>query len=99
MFWNGKTVCVTGGTGFVGFQIVQQLVAAGARVRNLSLLPAETHPIFALESVEKYFGDVCDGEFLRDVLKGCDVIFHTAGIVAVWGPRLSRMHEIHVAGA
>lgn len=97
-FWNGKTVCVTGGTGFVGFQIVRQLMGAGARVRCLALRPADTHPIFALELVKGHFGDVCDTQFVRKALAGCDVIFHTAGIVAVWGPRLSRMHEIHVAG-
>lgn len=97
-FWNGKTVCVTGGTGFVGFQIVQQLVAAGARVRCLALRPADTHPIFTLDLVEKHFGDVCDTQFVRKVLTGCDVVFHTAGIVAVWGPGLSRMYEIHVTG-
>ncbi|HET7853349.1 MAG TPA: NAD-dependent epimerase/dehydratase family protein [Candidatus Methylomirabilis sp.] len=97
-FWSGKTVCVTGGTGFVGFQIVRQLVGAGALVRCLALRPADTHPIFALERVERHFGDVCDTQFVRTVLSGCDVVFHTAGIVSIWGPGLSRMHEIHVAG-
>ena len=97
-FWNGKTVCVTGGTGFLGFQMVQQLVAAGARVRSLALLPAGTHPIFAFKSVENHFGDVCDAQFVRDVVAECDVIFHTAGPVALWGPGLIRMHEIHVTG-
>ncbi len=97
-FWNGKTVCVTGGTGFLGFQIVQQLVAAGARVRSLALLPASTHPIFAFKSVENHFGDVCDAQFVREVVAECDVIFHTAGPVAFWGPGLTRMHEIHVTG-
>ncbi len=97
-FWKGKTVCVTGGTGFVGFHIVQALVAAGARVRSLALLPAKTHPIFALQSVEKHFGDVCDAQFVREVVAGCDVIFHTAGPVAVWGPGVSRMYDVHVAG-
>lgn len=97
-FWNGKTVCVTGGIGFVGFQIVKQLVAAGARVHSLALRPADTHPIFALGSVEKHFGDVCDAQFVREVLAGCDVIFHTAGIVALWGSGLSRVHKTHVTG-
>jgi len=49
--WQGKRVCVTGGTGFLGFQIVQRLVALGARVRSLSLPPTHTHPLFGLESV------------------------------------------------
>ncbi len=59
-FWGGKTVCVTGGTGFVGFQIVQQLVTAGARVRTLALRPPDMHPIFMLQPVETHFGDVRD---------------------------------------
>jgi len=77
MVWNGKTVCVTGGTGFVGFQIVRQLVGAGARVRYLALRRADTHPIFALEPVEGHFGDVCDTQFVRKAFAGCDVSFHT----------------------
>ncbi len=97
-FWNGKTVCVTGGTGFLGFQVVRQVEAAGARVRILALRPPDTHPIFGLESVEKHFGDVCDTQFVHDVLTGCNVVFHTAGPVSVWGPGLLRMHEIHVTG-
>ena len=97
-FWSGKTVCVTGGTGFVGFQIVRQLVAAGARVRTFALRPADTHPIFTLQSVETHFGDVRDARLVREVVTGCDVIFHTAGIVSMWGPALARMHEIHVTG-
>ncbi len=97
-FWRGKTVCVTGGTGFIGFQIVLQLVTAGARVRSLSLRPADTHPIFTLQSVDTHFGDVRDERLVREVVTGCDVIFHTAGIVSMWGPALARMHEIHVTG-
>ncbi len=90
---------MTGGTGFVGFQIVRQLVEAGARVRCLALRPGDAHPIFAFERVETHFGDVCDTQFVRTVLSGCDVIFHTAGTVAFWGPGLSRMVETHVTGA
>lgn len=96
--WQGKRVCVTGGTGFLGFQIVQRLVALGARVRSLSLPPTHTHPLFGLESVEKFFGDVRDGDFVREVCAGCDVIFHTAGLVAVWGPGLARLYDVHVNG-
>src|SRR5438445_597853 len=32
-FWARKRVCVTGGTGFLGYHIVQQLVTLGAGVR------------------------------------------------------------------
>jgi len=98
MFWSGKTVCVTGGTGFVGFQVVRQLVRAGARVRSLSLRPADTHPILTLRSVENYFGDVRDTRLVGEVVARCSVVFHTAGIVSMWGPALAQMHEVHVNG-
>ncbi len=97
-FWRGKRVCVTGGTGFLGFQIVKRLVALGARVRCLSLPPSHTHPVCENESVEKCFGDVREARFVRDTCGGCDVIFHTAGVVAVWGPALPRLHDVHVSG-
>src|SRR5262245_16477609 len=42
-FWEGKEVCVTGGTGFLGYQIVRQLLDLGARVRVLALPPEDRH--------------------------------------------------------
>jgi dihydroflavonol-4-reductase len=97
-FWRGKRVCVTGGTGFLGFQLVRQLRDAGARVRNLSLRPRDSHPLLDLADVEQRFGDVCDARLVRDAVADCDVVFHTAGLVAAWGPALARMHQVHQRG-
>ncbi|HEX9898158.1 MAG TPA: NAD-dependent epimerase/dehydratase family protein [Candidatus Methylomirabilis sp.] len=96
--WREKRVCVTGGTGFLGFQIIERLVALGARVRSLSLPPALTHPVYRHESVEHCFGDIRDAPFVRAACAGCDVIFHTAGLLAVWGPSLARLYDVHVSG-
>ena len=35
---------------------------------------------------------------VRRAVAGCDVVFHTAGTVAVWGPALRRMHAVHRDG-
>ncbi|HEV3078915.1 MAG TPA: NAD-dependent epimerase/dehydratase family protein [Gemmataceae bacterium] len=97
-FWTGKQVCVTGGTGFLGYHLVLQLLELGARVRVLALPPDRSHPLLAQAQVDKQFGNVLDGPAVRQVLADCAVVFHTAGIVTVWGAVARQMHAIHADG-
>ena len=97
-YWSGRRVCVTGGTGFLGWHIVQQLRALGARVRVAALPLARPHPIQQAGDVEFVPGDIRDSEAVRYAVRGCDTIFHTAGIVAVWGPALKLMMPVHLDG-
>src|SRR5689334_1671179 len=97
-FWAGKRVCITGGTGMLGYQIVEQLLRLRAQVRVLALPASYTHPIHSQSSVEKHFGDIRDQETVRQATAGCDVVFHTAGIVAVWRAGPDAMRSVHVDG-
>jgi dihydroflavonol-4-reductase len=97
-YWHNRRVGVTGGTGLLGYQIVKRLVRFGARVRLLVLPPPKGHPIVDQRDVACHFGDVRDAEFVRHVLAGCDVVFHTAGVVAVWGPKRALMRSVNVDG-
>ena len=97
-YWKGKQVCVTGGTGFLGFQVVKQLVELGARVRVLALPPRNRHPLTELHEVQIRFGDVCDPHVVRAAVTGCETIFHTAGSVVVWGSALQKMYDVHCVG-
>jgi dihydroflavonol-4-reductase len=97
-FWKGKRICVTGGTGFLGYHLVRQLRELESRVRIFSLPPRPTHPIFNELDVEKVFGDVCDKGAVQCAIVDCDAILHTAGSVSVWGPALQRMREVHAVG-
>jgi dihydroflavonol-4-reductase len=97
-FWAGKRVCVTGGTGFLGYHLVRQLCALGAEVRVLSLPPRRPHPLPQREDVSCVFADLLDRAAVRRAITGCDVVFHTAGLVALWGPALKRMYAVHVNG-
>lgn len=63
---------VTGGSGFLGCVLIEQLVAGNARIRNFDLASAEDHPA----SVEYFRGDIRDATAVDAACKDVDVIFH-----------------------
>jgi nucleoside-diphosphate-sugar epimerase len=75
---EGKSVLVTGGTGFVGGRLVEKLVLeqrAHVRVlvRNFSNAPR-----IARFPVEMVGGDITDEAIVQKVVRGCDFVFHCA---------------------
>lgn len=96
-FWAGKSVCVTGGTGFLGYHLVTQLLELGADVRVLALRPSGNHPIEAA-AVRAFYGDVRDAALVRRAVTSCAVVFHAAGPVVVCGGTLACLHDVHVEG-
>lgn len=97
-FWAGRTVCVTGGTGLLGWNLVQALLSAGASVRVLALPTHARHEIHRRPGVEAIFGDVRDAEIARRAVADSSVVFHCAGVVGDWGPILDRMMSVHRDG-
>jgi CDP-glucose 4,6-dehydratase len=83
-FWNGKTVFVTGHTGFKGSWLSFWLTQLGAKVVGYSL-PPETEPsLFKLlsfgSSFVSHIGDIRDAEKLAKAISDCqpDIVFHLA---------------------
>ena len=68
---------VTGAGGFLGSALVRALSERGDLVRALVRRPAET---LALPGVEIATGDATDPAALRAAVRGCDVVFHLAGV-------------------
>ena len=97
-FWSGRTVAVTGGTGFLGYHLATTLADCGATVRVVALPPRPDHPIRSVAGVEVVPADVRDAAALRPALAGCSVVVHAAGLLATWGPALKRMWQVHVDG-
>ncbi len=73
---------VTGGGGFLGQYIVEQLVARGDQVRSLS---RKTYPALDALGVEQIAGDIQDGDIVALACNDIDVVFHTAAIAGIWG--------------
>jgi nucleoside-diphosphate-sugar epimerase len=74
---------VTGGGGFLGRYIVEQLVAHGERVR---VFCRGEYPRLNELGVEVVRGDLRDAEAVAHACRGIETVFHTAAVPGVWGP-------------
>lgn len=96
------TVCLTGGTGFIGAHIaralveeragegggeVRCLVRAGSRVENLAGL-----------AVERVVGDLTDPGSLRRAFAGCEVVYHCAADYRLYARDPAELHRHNVEG-
>jgi dihydroflavonol-4-reductase len=74
-------VCVTGATGFLGAHVTAALVAAGHDVR-VTVRRRDRLDALAGMDAEVMDANVLDRRSMRRALRGCELLFHTAGLVA-----------------
>jgi len=88
---------VTGATGFIGSNLVRELLAQGHRVRALVRTGSNQKAVEGLD-IEMVNGDLSDAELLRRALDGCDALFHVAAAYAFWTPHPEQVYQTNVAG-
>ncbi|UXA16921.1 NAD-dependent epimerase/dehydratase family protein [Mycobacterium sp. SMC-4] len=75
-------VLVTGGSGFVGANLVTALLDRGLAVRSFDRAPSPLEPHDRLEVVE---GDITDPAQVSAAVAEVDTVFHTAAIIDLMG--------------
>lgn len=87
---SGKSVVVTGADGFIGSHLAERLVHEGAQVHCLAQYNSfgssgwlDTLPTALRSSFSIDHGDVRDGGQMANLLKGADVVFHLAALIAI----------------
>lgn len=81
---------VTGSEGFIGSHLVELLVSEGFEVRAFVLYNSfnswgwlDSLPADVMNSVEVFTGDIRDPNGVREAMRGCDVVFHLAALIAI----------------
>ncbi len=87
---TGKKVLVTGADGFIGSHLVERLLEENVKVKAfvyynsfnswgwLDSLSKEQ-----LSRIEIFAGDIRDPNGVREAMKGCDIVFHLAALIAI----------------
>ena len=85
---------VTGGGGFLGLYITEQLIARGNQVRVLCRGQYDRLDELNVECVR---GDIRDRKTVESACEGCDTVFHVAAVPGIWGP-WKKFHSINTQG-
>lgn len=87
---KGKKVLVTGADGFIGSHLVERLLKEGCDVRafvyynsfnSWGWLDSLSFEIKA--QLDVFAGDIRDSNGVREAMKGIDVVFHLAALIAI----------------
>ena len=85
----GKQILITGGAGFIGAHVANELLTHGYRVRALDNLSPQVHgpersrPDYLSRDVELLIGDIRDSDAVARSLAGVDAIVHLVALVGV----------------
>ncbi len=92
-------VFITGGTGFIGGEVVRQLRGRGDDVVCLVRTPAKATKLTEL-GCELVSGDLGDSDAIRSGMQGCDAAIHAAAMYEVGIPTKQHpaMYEANVRG-
>jgi dihydroflavonol-4-reductase len=92
------TAFVTGGSGFVGGAVIRALTDRGSEVRALAR-SATAAGIVAGLGAEPVAGDLADRSALANAMRGCDVVFHVAGVNRMCPRDPADLYATNVDGA
>ena len=74
-----KKYLVTGGAGFIGSHIVDNLVDAGQGVVVIDDESSESHKYYHYNNKAKYYKyDICDHDLIKGLFNNVDTVFHLA---------------------
>ena len=91
-----ETVCLTGGTGFVGQHLANRLTQHGYKVRILTRRRERHRALIVNPDVTLVETDVHNADALRQQFEGVDVVINLVGILNEAGKKSTGFRQVHV---
>src|ERR1041384_8881904 len=88
---------VTGGSGFIGANLVHELVGRGHNVKALVRLESDLRGLRGAQ-FQRVVGDVTNARGLKDAMRGCEWCFHVAASYHLWLQDYAPMYAANVEG-
>lgn len=83
---------ITGGSGFLGINLIRYLLERGHEVRSLDIVPFDYTD--CEDRVEAIAGDIRDAATARRACEGVDVVVHTAAALPLYSPEDIRTTDV-----
>lgn len=93
---EGRTVLVTGATGFLGGALARQLAGMGVFVRAFIRRPGRDAHLTGIDRIHLVTGDLTNQASLMAAAEGCDTVFHVA---AALGGSLEQQQRVNIDGS
>jgi nucleoside-diphosphate-sugar epimerase len=79
-------IFVTGATGFIGSHLVRRLVRDDHKI-TVYVRKSSSLKYLPKKKIKIIYGDIKDGDRLKEVIKGFDVVYHNAALVSDWATK------------
>lgn len=92
---TSNRIAITGGSGHLGTCLIQQLLSKGYLVNALytNNLPSEKH-----KNLHWIKGDITDEKAIQYLIKNCQAIIHSAGIISIGNKDTDEIYRVNVNG-
>ncbi|WP_158288441.1 NAD-dependent epimerase/dehydratase family protein [Mucilaginibacter psychrotolerans] len=90
-------ILITGATGFIGRELSLALANKGYRV--MALCRNTAHPyLIKHKNIEPVTGDILYPDTLKQAIKGCTQVYHTAALAKMWSRNPDAFYDANVTG-
>lgn len=87
---NNKKILITGSDGFIGSHLTEELIRLGHKVKAFVFYNSfnswgwlDHSPKEIRDNLEVFQGDIRDPHGVKEAIKGCDIVFHLAALIAI----------------